>query len=148
MTRWMYSGGEPLIELLSILVVIAIAALAVGGALAGIAHLIRRGDPPDEPGSDADDRGGGSPRPDPPCPTRGGDPAWWPEFEREFANYAAAVRSTESGTADSPANARARADQACAPSRSPRRRTGDRRASRSRPRRRRERTAACRRRQR
>ena len=142
MTRWLYSGGEPLIDLLSILALIAVVVLAMAGALVGIAHLIRRTDPPDEPGSDADDRGGGSPRPDPPRPRCGGDPAWWPEFEREFAKYAATVRAAESNTANHPANACAQDEGACVPSRSPRRRTGDRRVSRSRPRRR-GRTDAC-----
>jgi hypothetical protein len=142
MTRWIYSGGEPLIDLLSVLAVVAFAALAMGGALVGLAHLIRRTDPPDEPESGPDDRGGGSPRPDPPRPRPAGDPAWWPEFERDFAKYVS-VRAAESGTANSPTNACAHDDQAWTPSRAPRRRTGDRRASRSRRRRRRERTDAC-----
>jgi hypothetical protein len=38
------------------------------------------------PGSDG--RGGGNDRPRP-RPDRGGDPAWWPEFERELERYAA-----------------------------------------------------------
>jgi hypothetical protein len=38
------------------------------------------------PGSDG--RGGGNDRPRP-RPDRGGDPAWWPEFERELDRYAA-----------------------------------------------------------
>lgn len=142
MTRWLYSGGEPLIDVLSILAVVAFAALAMGGAVVGLAHLIRRTDPPDEPGSDADDRGGGSRRPDPPPPCRPGDPAWWPEFEREFEIYAATMQAAKSGTTNAPSNACAQNGQACAPSRSPRHRTGDRRASRSRPRRR-GRTDAC-----
>jgi hypothetical protein len=140
MTRWLYSGGEPLIDLLSILALVAVVALAMGGALAGIAHLIRRTDPPDEPGSDADDRGGGSRRPEPPRPRCPGDPAWWPEFERDFATYAASVRAAESATANQPANACAQDQQGCAPSRSPRRRTGARPTS---PTRRPRRAAAC-----
>ena len=37
---------------------------------------------------DHGDGGGGRRRP-PPAPSRpGGDPVWWPEFEREFAAYA------------------------------------------------------------
>ena len=132
----MHGGGEPAIQILSILAVVAVAALALGSGLAGLAHLIRRTDPPDEPGSE-DDRGGGNRRPDPPRPGGGGEPAWWPDFEREFENYVASLHDAESGAANSPATARARA---CGP---PRRRTGDRRALRSRRPRRRQRAGAC-----
>jgi hypothetical protein len=39
-------------------------------------------------GSDPGRGGGGNDRPRP-RPDRGGDPAWWPEFERELDRYAA-----------------------------------------------------------
>jgi hypothetical protein len=41
---------------------------------------------PDDPGGDGGS-GGGPPEPPPPPPPTG--PAWWPEFEREFAAYVA-----------------------------------------------------------
>ena len=45
------------------------------------------------PGDDGGGGGGGEGRPpDPPRPSSDG-PAWWPEFEREFAAYVAAGRA-------------------------------------------------------
>jgi hypothetical protein len=125
MTRWIHSG-EPLIDLLSLIAAGAVVTFAAGGALAGLARLIRRDDPPEEPGSDADGGGGNQP-PSGPGPKCGGDPAWWPEFEREFASYVAATESERRPSANAPT-------ATCAP----RRRPADRRARR-RPRR----TASC-----
>ena len=116
---------------------VAFGALVVAGALAGLDDLMRRMNPPEDPGSDADGRGGGNICPDVPPPRGGGgaDPAWWPEFEREFAAYVAFMEDAHGQLPASPP------DPACGPSRSPRRRTGARRTWR--PRRRRERTDAC-----
>ena len=48
-------------------------------------------------GRDGEDEGGGGGgwgrRPDRPQP-RGGDPAWWPEFEQQFADHVAGGRDT------------------------------------------------------
>ena len=50
--------------------------------------LVVRGDHGREDDGDDFRDGGGGPRvPDPPCPRRGGEPDWWPEFERKFADY-------------------------------------------------------------
>jgi hypothetical protein len=71
---------------------IAIAVLAVlAGILALFERVLRyidRGAGPDD--SDPGEGGGGGgagPPGDPPGP--GGDPAWWPEFERRFAEHVA-----------------------------------------------------------
>jgi hypothetical protein len=127
MMRWFHSGGDPLFDVLAALAVLTLAALTMGGALVGLARWIQRLNPPDEPGEDADDRGGGNRRPDPPRPGGGSDPAWWPDFERDFEHYVATVDAARSsGTA-----------KACALPPGPRRHTGDRRAFHSRRRRRR-----------
>lgn len=41
--------------------------------------------------------GGGGQRRNPPSPTgpAGGDPAWWPDFERQFASYVAGRRAQQ-----------------------------------------------------
>jgi hypothetical protein len=43
----------------------------------------------DRPDDDSGEDGHGGPPPDPPPTPRG--PSWWPQFERDFAAYAAAV---------------------------------------------------------
>jgi hypothetical protein len=58
-----------------------------------IVRLAQRPRPDDpEPG---DDGGGGNKLPEPRRPSGcdGGDPPWWPEFERDLAAYAARVRA-------------------------------------------------------
>ena len=44
---------------------------------------------PDDSEPDSDDWGGGNKRREPPGPqgSGGGEPSWWPEFERAFAEY-------------------------------------------------------------
>jgi hypothetical protein len=84
--------------------ILTLAAVTSGLAIAVIASTIalvalfvlalravdRESGPEGSDGSDSgsDGRGGGSDRPRP-RPDRGGDPAWWPEFERELDRYAA-----------------------------------------------------------
>src|ERR671935_3193292 len=51
--------------------------------------FLRRHDDPDD--SDGDG-GSGGPPPGPPKPD---GPAWWPEFERQFAAYVSAIARTE-----------------------------------------------------
>lgn len=114
-------------HVLSILAMIAVATIVVGGALAGLVHVVRRIDPPDEHGPDTDDdRGGGTDRrPDPRPRGGGGDPLWWPEFEREFASYVAAM-DARAGTPSGPPNARATKRPVCVLARGPRPRAGAR----------------------
>lgn len=55
-------------------------------ALAATIHLATSVQPDDDPGDGHDGRG----RPGPENPARdggGGEPGWWPEFERQFADY-------------------------------------------------------------
>jgi hypothetical protein len=53
--------------------------LAVAVGLTGVTMWWQHRDADDESGSDGGDR-----RPDPPEP----EPPWWPEFERDFRDYA------------------------------------------------------------
>jgi hypothetical protein len=66
--------------------------LAVGGAVARLLRLVRDLGEPDEPESGSDDDGGNV-RPTPPTPPHCGDgePPWWPEFQRDFADYVKGV---------------------------------------------------------
>jgi hypothetical protein len=66
--------------------VLAVAVLLLGLA-AGLllAHVFdrraaKRGDTGPDPDDDGDGKGGGGPR-------GGGDPPWWPDFERDLAAY-------------------------------------------------------------
>jgi hypothetical protein len=71
---------------------------ATGVAVALMVLLLRPVDRPD--GSDDSDSGGGggNVRRDPPgLGSSGGGPAWWPEFEREFADYVARVNASSRG---------------------------------------------------
>ena len=43
----------------------------------------------DSSGEDPGDGGGGSGKPPPEGPPPSHEPAWWPEFERDFATYVA-----------------------------------------------------------
>src|SRR5947209_8104164 len=47
-----------------------------------------------ETDADSGSGGGGSRRPDGPRPT-GGDPPWWPEFERQFAAHVDLIQQLE-----------------------------------------------------
>jgi hypothetical protein len=61
-----------------------------GCALALLLRLIRElPDTPETESEDEDGGGGGSKRPEPPGPADrgGGEPPWWPQFERDFAAY-------------------------------------------------------------
>ena len=63
----------------------------VAATIVAFAWMVWRlaGDRPDGT-DDTDDRGGGgNVRRDPPGPGGSGGPAWWPAFEREFADYVA-----------------------------------------------------------
>ena len=70
-------------------------------ALAGLVIVLAIGasqpaeDGPDRPDDD-DDGGSKTPSsgPPPPCAPTGADPAWWPEFEREFAAHVGRDRVT------------------------------------------------------
>src|SRR3954471_13829022 len=63
----------------TVIVIVSLLAMPV----LSVWFLWRRDDEgPDDPGSDG---GPGGPPPDPPPPPDG--PAWWPEFEREFAAH-------------------------------------------------------------
>src|SRR5690348_10320078 len=68
----------------SILLLLAIAAICVLFLWPEVRRSDGGTDDSDEGGSGGDDWGGG---PTPPCPPPDTDPAWWPEFEREFAAY-------------------------------------------------------------
>lgn len=127
-----------MLGVLTVVAMIAVTTLMASAVLICLLYLIRSAGPPDEPGPDADDRGGGNiRRPDPSSPKGGGDPLWWPEFEREFASYVASQSVAETGAAARPAELRAKRPRACVSSCAPRPRTGDRRPMRGRRRRRR-----------
>lgn len=71
----------------------AFATVGVIFLLVWVVVLVTR--PPRHGGDDDDEGrgGGGGPRgPDRP-PSPSGDPAWWPDFERQFAEYAAVLRA-------------------------------------------------------
>ena len=70
------------VSILLLLVLVAICVLFLWQA-------VRRSDggPDDSDESDAGGGGWGRGGPTPPCPPPDVDPAWWPEFEREFAAY-------------------------------------------------------------
>jgi hypothetical protein len=57
-------------------------------ALVAVVVLALRAIDGESGGTDSGGGGGGNDRPRP-RPDRGGDPAWWPEFERELDRYAA-----------------------------------------------------------
>jgi hypothetical protein len=82
------------VQTLGIALLVYAPALAIVAFLACVASLrVRRADDADvnEDDSGSDDGGGNLPRRDlPPEPSGGGDPVWWPEFERAFAEYVAA----------------------------------------------------------
>jgi hypothetical protein len=63
--------------------------LCLGCAVAVLVLLAHRRGRADEPGSDSDeDSGGGNKRPERPRPSdSGGEPSWWPQFERDLADY-------------------------------------------------------------
>jgi Mg/Co/Ni transporter MgtE len=75
-----HATGEVLTGLLVGIVVVLVVFVTV------VAWWARRGGP-DDPG---DGGGGGGGRPPPPDPP---GPAWWPEFERDFAEYVASTRA-------------------------------------------------------
>ncbi|HEY2603988.1 MAG TPA: hypothetical protein VGI67_20690 [Thermoleophilaceae bacterium] len=68
--------------------VLAIGFLFVGLALFRLSKKNGGGD--DTPGDDGPPWRRRGPRPRGPVPRGGPDPAWWPEFEREFRVYAQA----------------------------------------------------------
>jgi hypothetical protein len=64
--------------------------LCLAGAVSVLVLLARRSRRPDEPGSESDEDsgGGGNKRPERPSPSdSGGEPSWWPQFERDLADY-------------------------------------------------------------
>jgi hypothetical protein len=63
--------------------------LCIGCAVAVLVLLARRSARPDDPDSESDEGGGGgNKRPERPRPSNsGGDPSWWPQFERDLADY-------------------------------------------------------------
>jgi hypothetical protein len=70
----------------TVIVVVSLLAMPVFS----VWFLWRHDDGPDDSdGGGGGGPGGGGPPPDPPTPPDG--PAWWPEFEREFADYVANV---------------------------------------------------------
>ena len=70
--------------------------IAFGGLAIGL--LARRARPSQEDDDgDSGSGGGGGPRRPKPAPQPGGDPVWWPEFERQFAAYVRS-RSQEGST--------------------------------------------------
>jgi hypothetical protein len=82
-----------IVTLAAVTVGLAIAVIAVTvGLLALLVRILGALDAgtalQDSTGSDPgpDDGGGGDDRSGPPS-DRGGEPAWWPEFERELARY-------------------------------------------------------------
>lgn len=64
---------------------VAVLLLSLAGGIALLYHATL------ETGEDQDHGRGGRrrPVPDAPRPDGGGDPVWWPEFERELARYTA-----------------------------------------------------------
>ena len=69
--------------------------LAISGLILYLAYRLaqaRRGGEGHDGEDDAGGGGGWGRRPDRPQP-RGGDPAWWPEFEQQFADHIAHRRS-------------------------------------------------------
>src|SRR6188472_2586185 len=77
-----------MIAVLDVVLWIAIV-LVLGLALAVLLWPARRLGRPDEPDSESDeDSGGGNKRPERPSPSNsGGEPSWWPQFERDLADY-------------------------------------------------------------
>lgn len=69
----------------SILLLLAIVAICV----LFLWQAVRRSDGGADDSDESGPGGGGWGRggPTPPCPPPDADPAWWPEFEREFAAY-------------------------------------------------------------
>jgi hypothetical protein len=70
--------------------------VAFGGLAIGLLARRARPSQEDDHGDSGSDGGGGPRRPTPP-PQPGGDPVWWPEFERQFAAYVRS-RSQEGST--------------------------------------------------
>ena len=72
------------------IVCLCVFAALVAGVLIAIVHVERRTDHGDGPSDGGGGEGGDPrrPRPSPPRPSDG-DPGWWPDFERQFADYAA-----------------------------------------------------------
>jgi hypothetical protein len=66
-------------------------------ALVAVVVLALRAIDGESGGTDPDGGGGGGNDRPRPRPDRGGDPAWWPEFEREFDRYAGG-RERDRGT--------------------------------------------------
>jgi hypothetical protein len=65
-------------------------------AVTAAVHQATREQPGDDPADGHDGRG----RPRPEDPGRdggGGQPSWWPEFEREFARYASETERAAAG---------------------------------------------------
>ena len=61
--------------------------LCLGCAVAILVRIARTSGRPDEE-SDEDSGGGGNKRPERPSPSNsGGEPSWWPQFERDLADY-------------------------------------------------------------
>jgi hypothetical protein len=73
---------------MSTLGVISLMLVALGGLAVGFLAT-RTGHSPEDEGGDAGSGGGGGGphRPGRPPSPGGGDPVWWPEFERQFAAY-------------------------------------------------------------
>jgi hypothetical protein len=73
-------------------------------------HLwTQRGDDGDVGPGDRGAHGGGGPRrhrPDAPQPRGGGNPSWWPDFERQLASYVAEREGEERAPAVLPASPR------------------------------------------
>jgi hypothetical protein len=63
--------------------------LCIVCAVAVLVALARHFGRPDGPESPSDeDNGGGNKRPQRPSPSdSGGEPSWWPQFERDLADY-------------------------------------------------------------
>jgi hypothetical protein len=67
-----------------------IAILICLGCAVAVLVLLARSRRSDQPGSESDEGsgGGGSKRPERPSPSdSGGEPSWWPQFERDLADY-------------------------------------------------------------
>jgi hypothetical protein len=81
-------GGPPAVNwvaVVSVTIALLTIILGIASIVAGLGRSRRR--PSDE--DDGDARGGGGPGgPAPDMPRGGdGDPAWWPEFERQFVEH-------------------------------------------------------------
>lgn len=83
----------------AVAVVVGLAVCMVVAVIPAIRILIAQRPRPYEDGGSSDDGGGGLRRPpEPPTPSGADGPAWWPEFERDFARHVADVRRSRSSS--------------------------------------------------